>query len=60
MIQSRASVLNKFRPSVFRNYEDVYSDPGSPLTRRTQWGTYILAKVDGQRKLLLEVWRVRV
>ena len=41
--------------SWFRNYEDVYSDPGSPLTRRTAWGTYVLAKVDGQRKLLLEV-----
>ena len=38
-----------------RNYEDVYSDPGSPLTRRTAWGTYVLAKVDGQRQLLLEV-----
>ncbi len=38
-----------------RNYEDVYTDPGSPLSRRTQWGTYVLAKVDGQRKLLMEV-----
>ncbi|KAG1675325.1 hypothetical protein FOA52_015999 [Chlamydomonas sp. UWO 241] len=36
-----------------RNYEDVYSDPGSPLTRRTQWGTYVLARVDGKDALLL-------
>ncbi|GFR47310.1 hypothetical protein Agub_g8997, partial [Astrephomene gubernaculifera] len=28
-----------------RNYEDVYGDPGSPLSRRTQWGTYTLARV---------------
>ncbi|GFH33738.1 uncharacterized protein HaLaN_33149 [Haematococcus lacustris] len=37
------------------NYEDVYSDPGAPLSRRTSWGTHILAKLDGQRKLLMEV-----
>jgi len=34
-------------------YEDVYTDPGSPLTRRTRHGTSILAKLDGQRKLLM-------
>ncbi len=28
-----------------RSYEDVYSDPGSPLSRRTKNGTYVLAKV---------------
>jgi hypothetical protein len=28
-----------------RSYEDVYGDPGTPLTRRTSAGTYILAKV---------------
>lgn len=28
-----------------RNYEDVYGDPGSPLTRRTQWGTYAIARI---------------
>lgn len=37
-----------------RNYEDAYSDPGSPATRRTQWGTYVLALVDGERKLLMQ------
>ncbi|MEW5303425.1 MAG: hypothetical protein WDW36_006118 [Sanguina aurantia] len=36
-----------------RNYEDVYTDPGSPLSRRTAMGTYILAKLDGERKLLM-------
>lgn len=30
-----------------RQYEDVYSDPGSPLSRRTDNGTYIIAKVGG-------------
>lgn len=28
-----------------RSYEDVYSDPGSPMLRRTQAGTYVIAKV---------------
>ena len=37
-----------------RNYEDSYSDPGSPLTRRSRWGTGILALVDGERKLLMQ------
>jgi hypothetical protein len=32
----------------------VYGDPGTPLTRRTSRGTYVLAKVDGQRKLLMQ------
>eukprot|EP00879_Flechtneria_rotunda_P026301 GHRR01028036.1.p1 GENE.GHRR01028036.1~~GHRR01028036.1.p1 ORF type:complete len:835 (+),score=219.07 GHRR01028036.1:164-2668(+) len=36
-----------------RSYEDVYSDPGSPLSRRTSNGSYILAKIDGQRQLLM-------
>lgn len=36
-----------------RNYEDVYTDPGSPISRRTAMGTYVLAKLDGERKLLL-------
>ena len=26
-----------------RNYEDAYSDPGTPLTRRTRCGSYVLA-----------------
>ncbi|KAJ1412562.1 Six-bladed beta-propeller, TolB-like [Sesbania bispinosa] len=28
-----------------RSSEDVYSDPGSPMMRRTQAGTYIIAKI---------------
>ena len=33
---------------------DAYSDPGSPASRRTQWGTYVLALVEGERKLLMQ------
>ena len=36
-----------------RNYEDAYGDPGSPLSRRTAQGTYVLARVGGKRRLLL-------
>ncbi|PNW80332.1 hypothetical protein CHLRE_07g313122v5 [Chlamydomonas reinhardtii] len=52
--KSRRSVWWRFAPDrpeqpkevVFdRNYEDVYGDPGSPLTRRTQWGTYAIARI---------------
>ncbi|XP_045796885.1 probable glutamyl endopeptidase, chloroplastic isoform X4 [Trifolium pratense] len=40
-----------------RSSEDVYSDPGSPMSRRTQAGTYIIAKIkkegdDGRYVLL--------
>lgn len=28
-----------------RSSEDVYSDPGSPMLRRTPLGTYVIAKV---------------
>lgn len=28
-----------------RSSEDVYSDPGSPMLRRTPAGTYVIAKV---------------
>lgn len=28
-----------------RSSEDVYSDPGSPMHRRTPTGTYVVAKV---------------
>lgn len=27
-----------------RSSEDVYSDPGSPMSRRTPAGTYVIAK----------------
>jgi hypothetical protein len=39
-----------------RSTEDVYSDPGSPMLRRTALGTYVLAQLknsDGKRSLLL-------
>ncbi|EMS47754.1 putative glutamyl endopeptidase, chloroplastic [Triticum urartu] len=39
-----------------RSSEDVYSDPGSPMLRRTAMGTYVIAKVnkqDGSTYLLL-------
>jgi hypothetical protein len=39
---------------VHRNYEDVYGDPGTPVTRRTSRGTFILAKVDGKRQFLMQ------
>ena len=37
-----------------RNYEDAYSDPGSPVTRRTPQGSFVLAMVDDQKKLLMQ------
>jgi len=37
-----------------RNYEDAYTDPGSPASRRTSLGTYVLAMVDNQKKLLMQ------
>ncbi|KAJ1297466.1 hypothetical protein BS78_01G378700 [Paspalum vaginatum] len=39
-----------------RSSEDVYSDPGSPMMRRTAMGTYVIAKVkkeDGRAYVLL-------
>ncbi|XP_068663137.1 probable glutamyl endopeptidase, chloroplastic isoform X2 [Aristolochia californica] len=39
-----------------RSSEDVYSDPGSPMSRRTPAGTYVIAKVtraDGGTYILL-------
>lgn len=43
-----------------RNYEDAYTDPGSPASRRTPQGTYVLAQLAdesgaGRRRLLLQV-----
>lgn len=31
-----------------RSSEDAYSDPGSPMMRRTQAGTYVIAKIKKQ------------
>lgn len=37
-----------------RSYEDIYSDPGSPLyVRHPTLPTSILARVDGGRRLLM-------
>lgn len=40
-----------------RSSEDVYSDPGSPMLRRTPAGTYVIAKIkkehDGSTYILL-------
>lgn len=33
-----------------RSSEDVYSDPGSPMVRRTPAGTYVIAKIKKQDK----------
>lgn len=35
------------------DYEAAYSNPGSPLLARTPRGTYVLARPDGKRALLL-------
>ena len=36
---------NTVEPKVMinRNYQDVYSDPGSPVTKRNEYGRYVLA-----------------
>ena len=46
------------RPHILfdRSSEDVYSDPGSPMFRRTAMGTYVIAKIkkeDGNTYVLL-------
>ncbi|KAK9828809.1 hypothetical protein WJX72_002171 [[Myrmecia] bisecta] len=37
-----------------RNSEDAYTSPGSPASRRTANGSYVLAMVDDERKLLMQ------
>ena len=37
-----------------RDYEDAYSDPGSPASRRTSRGTYVLARLDGTGQLIMQ------
>ena len=34
--------------------QPVAADPGQPAVRRTKRGTYVLAMVDGERKLLMQ------
>jgi len=35
------------------NYEDSYNDPGSPVLRRDENGSYIIAEIDKKRQILL-------
>lgn len=37
-----------------RDYEDAYTDPGSPANRRTKRGTYVLAQIEGTRQLIMQ------
>jgi hypothetical protein len=37
-----------------RDYEDAYTDPGSPANRRTKRGTYVLAQIEGIRQLIMQ------
>jgi hypothetical protein len=38
-----------------RNFEDIYTDPGNPVgVRHAEWCTTVLARVDGEDKLLME------
>ena len=46
-----------------RNYEDAYTDPGSPAKRRTPQGTYVLAQLADdsgarRRRLLMQARRL--
>lgn len=61
--KTRRSVIHTINPSrpedgmqvlSDRNFEDAYSDPGSPVTRRTPQGSFVLAMVDDQKKLLMQ------
>lgn len=58
--RSRSWVIAPDQPGVQpevlfdRMYEDSYTDPGSPMQRRTSMGTYVIAQLDGERKLLLQ------
>ena len=35
------------------NYEDSYNDPGNPVLRRDENGSYVLAEIDKKRQILL-------
>ena len=37
-----------------RDYEDAYSDPGSPCLRRTLRSTYVIARVEGTGQLIMQ------
>ena len=44
--EQKAEIIND------RNYQDVYSDPGRPVTKRNQYGSYVLA-IDGDNMFTL-------
>lgn len=37
-----------------RDYEDAYSDPGSPALRRTHRSTYVIARLEGTGQLIMQ------
>lgn len=37
-----------------RDYEDAYSDPGSPALRRTSRSTYVIARLEGTGQLIMQ------
>ena len=37
-----------------RDYEDAYSDPGSPALRRTSRSTYVIARLEGSGQLIMQ------
>lgn len=37
-----------------RDYEDAYSDPGSPAMRRTHRSTYVIARLEGTGQLIMQ------
>lgn len=36
------------------NYEDSYNDPGSPMLRRTELGTYVIAEIEKCNQVILQ------
>ena len=61
--KTRRSVIYTFAPGqpdqapkvLFdRNYEDAYTDPGGPASRRTSRGTYVLARLVGSGELIMQ------
>ncbi len=56
--KSIVSIINpasRTQPVVLqeRSYEDSYSDPGSPVMKKNQWGEYVLALVNGNSVYML-------
>ncbi|HWR33481.1 MAG TPA: prolyl oligopeptidase family serine peptidase, partial [Chitinophagaceae bacterium] len=54
------TLINRYNPSngeleklLLRNTTDAYSNPGSPVTEKNQWGLYVLKTIDNGNKLLM-------